>query len=53
MGGTMMYLVLRMRCLVQGHDWRETSSPVGIYDRCWRCYSEREPSTAEGSLPQG
>ena len=41
MAGQMRYLVMRINCLVHGHDWRETSGAGGSYQRCWRCYSER------------
>jgi hypothetical protein len=37
----MRYLMIRINCLMQGHDWREMSGSAGVYDRCHRCYVER------------
>ncbi len=37
----MKYLVMRIKCLMHGHDWRETTGSSGRYHRCWRCYLER------------
>ena len=48
----MRYLVMRINCMVSGHDWRETSGPQGMYDRCWRCYLERHATQHSHSLTQ-
>jgi hypothetical protein len=37
----MKYFVMRLNCLMHGHDWRDQTSRAGEYRRCWRCYLER------------
>jgi hypothetical protein len=39
--GRMSYLVLRLRCMLHGHEWRETTGPTGMFQRCRNCYIER------------
>jgi hypothetical protein len=41
MAMAMRYLMIRINCLMHGHDWRETSGSSGVYDRCHRCYTEK------------
>ena len=33
--------MMRINCLMHGHDWRVTTGSAGQYHRCWRCYLER------------
>jgi len=42
----MRYLSLRLSCMLKRHDWRETTSPYGPYQRCRHCYAEKPLHTA-------
>ena len=37
----MSYFVLRLRCMLHGHEWRQTTSARGLFMRCRNCYIER------------
>ncbi len=49
-GNYMGHLRLKLACIVKRHDWRETTSPYGPYQRCRHCYAEKPLRSEHGKL---